>query len=80
MVMTLCMWPKRRRPNPTGSRTAPKPLISDSQWNLIRNLFEAPAPSPDGGRPRVEARACLEGILWDLKTGARWQEKTITSG
>ena len=74
MLITLSMWPQRRRPNTTGSRTAPKPFLSDSQWNIIADLFEPPDPSPLGGRPRVDSRACLEGILWVLKTGARWQD------
>ena len=74
MLITLSQWPQRRRPNTTGSRTAPKAFISDLQWKLIEDLFEEADPSPEGGRPRVDARACLEGILWVLKTGARWQE------
>lgn len=74
MLITLSQWPQRRRPNTTGSRTAPKPFISDSQWNLIKDLFENPEPSPKGGRPPIDARQCLEGILWILKTGARWQD------
>ncbi len=73
MLISLSMWPRRRRPNTTGSRTAPKSFLSDSQWNLIKDLFENPDPSPLGGRPRVDARACLEGILWILKTGAPWK-------
>lgn len=73
MIISLSLWPPRRRPNTTGSRTVPQPVLTDSQWNLIRDLFENPAPSPAGGRPRVEPRACLEGILWVLKTGAGWK-------
>ena len=73
MLITLSMWPQRRRPNTTGSRTAPKPYVSDFEWKLIADLFDNYDPSPAGGRPRVAARACLEGILWVLKTGARWQ-------
>ena len=74
MLISLSSWPKRRRPNTTGSRTAPKPFVSDSQWNIIKDLFEAPDPSPEGGRPRVDARACLKGILLMLKNGARWKD------
>lgn len=74
MLITLSMWPRRRRPNTTGSRTAPKPFISDAQWNLIKDLFENPDPSPKGGRPRIDARACLEGIFWILKNGGRWED------
>lgn len=74
MVKSLSARRRRRRPNTTGSRTAPKPFITDVQWNLVKDLFEDPDPSPEGGRPRISARACLEGVLWILKTGARWQD------
>jgi len=74
MKITLLLWPPRRRPNRTGSRTAPKPFVDDSQWLLIEDLFPHPPVSRLGGRPRVPPRACLEGVLWVLKTGARWQD------
>ena len=74
MTITLLLWPPRRRPNTTGSRTAPKPFLSDSQWLLIADLFPHPPVSPVGGRPRVEPRPCLEGILWMLANGARWKD------
>lgn len=74
MLITLALWPPRRRSNRTGSRTAPKPFLSDSQWLLIAELLADPPPSPLGGRPRVEPRPCLEGIIWVLVSGARWQD------
>ena len=74
MIITLLLWPPRRRPNTTGSRTAPKPFLSDAQWLLIADLFPHPPVSPAGGRPRVEPRPCLEGILWVLASGARWKD------
>ncbi|MGE0379044.1 MAG: transposase [Planctomycetaceae bacterium] len=74
MTMTLMMWPPRRRRNITGSRTAPKPFLSDSQWLLIADLFPQPKPSPLGGRPPIPPRPCREGILWMLTSGARWQD------
>ena len=74
MVISLSKWPPSRRPNTTGSRTAPKPFVSDSQWVLLRDLLQDPPRSELGGRPRVPARECLEGVLWILKTGARWQD------
>jgi len=73
MVISLSMWPPRRRPNTTGSRTVPQTFLTDSQWKIIADLFENPDPSPLGGRPRVPPRACLEGILWVLKHGCGWQ-------
>ena len=74
MLITLYGRPMRRRPNTTGSRTAPKPFVSDSQWVLIEPHLRNPPPNPKGGRPRVDPRPCLEGILWMLKSGARWQD------
>ena len=69
MLITLALWPPRRRSNRTGSRTAPQPFLSDSQWLLIADLLADPPPSPLGGRPRVEPRPCLEGIIWILTRG-----------
>ena len=73
MLLTLKLWPRRGR-NRTGSRTEPKPQLTEEQWLIIADLFADPKPSSKGGRPRVPARWCLEGILWVLKTGARWQD------
>ena len=74
MIITLLRWPPGRRRNTTGSRTAPKPFLSDSQWLPIADLFPHPPVAPQGGRPRVPPRPCLEGVLWMLTSGARWQD------
>ena len=74
MVISLSLWPTRRRSNKTGSRTAPKPFLNDSQWKLIEDLFPEPEMTSRGGRPPIPPRPCLEGILWILRTGARWRD------
>ena len=74
MRLSLSSWPTRRRPNTTGSRTAPKPFLNDSQWKLIADLFPEPQRTSRGGRPPIPPRPCLEGVLWILRTGARWQD------
>jgi transposase len=60
-----------------GTETRPtdlRPQLSDEQWSLISDLLADPPPDPRGGRPRAEARRCLEGILWVLRSGSRWKD------
>ena len=62
-----------------GSRMEPeqvgfRPQLSDEQWALVSDLFRDPPPDPRGGRPRADARRCLEGILWVLRSGSRWKD------
>lgn len=65
---------KRRAKARAGSRTEPKLQLTDEQWLLIADLFPDERPSEKGGRPRRSARECFEGILWVLRTGARWKD------
>ena len=46
--------------------------LTDSQWKVLAPLLPEPAQSRKGGQKRASNRACLEGILWILRTGARW--------
>lgn len=46
-------------------------LLTDEQWAKIEPLLP---PHPKGGRPWCENRRVVEGILWILKTGARWRD------
>lgn len=49
--------------------------IKDEQWAIVRPLLPKPVTRADGrGRPRVNDREILNGILWILRTGARWQD------
>jgi transposase len=50
-----------------------KKRVTERLWNAIAPLLPEPTPSPKGGRPPVPNRACLEGILFVLKTGMPWQ-------
>ena len=50
-----------------------KPLVSDQLWAAVEPLLPPdPPPNPQGGRPRVAARAALTGILFVLKSGIPW--------
>ncbi len=49
-------------------------LLNDEQLELIGPLFPEPRHIKDNwGRPWAESRACFEGILWVLQTGAAWR-------
>jgi transposase len=49
-------------------------LCTDEQWELVEALLPPPRRRPDGrGRPPAPNRACFEGILWILQTGAAWR-------
>ena len=49
-------------------------LLTDAQWEQIRPLLPKVPKHPRGGRPRADDRRVLEGILWMLRSGARWQD------
>jgi transposase len=50
-----------------------KRRVSKSLWKAMAPLLPERTPSPKGGRPTVPDRACLEGIIFVLKTGMAWQ-------
>jgi transposase len=54
-----------------------KRMLTDEQWERIAPYFPEHPPSPKGGRPRASDRECLEGILWLLRTGSRWQDMPV---
>lgn len=73
MHLTLRWRPARGR-NFTGSKTVPRSELADKQGFLIADLFVELPMSTAGGRPRIAPRPCLEGIVWVLQTGIRWQD------
>lgn len=48
--------------------------LSDAQWAKIEPHLPRLPRSQRGGRPWVGHRAVIDGILWVLKTGARWRD------
>jgi transposase len=50
------------------------PLLTETQWKKIAPLLPKPPKQRQGGRPWIENRLVLEGILWILRSGARWQD------
>lgn len=47
-------------------------FLNDEQWKEIEPLLPNAKSNPKGGRPPAPNREVLEGILWILRTGARW--------
>lgn len=45
--------------------------LKDGEWDLIADVFPAPAAT---GRPPVNRRDVVDGILWILRTGAPWRD------
>ena len=45
--------------------------ISDEQWTVLSPLF----PTPKGrGRPPMDMRQTVEGIVWRFRVGAPWRD------
>jgi predicted DNA-binding transcriptional regulator YafY len=43
--------------------------LTDEQWKQIESILPSPAPT---GRPRIDNRKTINGILWILKNRAAW--------
>jgi transposase len=49
-------------------------LLPEELWNEIEPLFPRPRrPSRKGGRPPVDNKAALRGIIFVLRSGIPWQ-------
>ena len=51
-------------------------LVNDQLWELLEPLIPPPPPAKIGrtGRPRVDDRAALEGILFVAEHGIAWKK------
>lgn len=50
-----------------------KELVTDELWETIAPLLPSELPKPQGGRPRINDRAALTGIVFVLKSGIPWE-------
>ena len=51
-----------------------KPVVTDEQWIRLEPLLPKPKPSPKGGRKPRDNREVFDGIIWVLRSGARWND------
>lgn len=49
-------------------------LLPDEVWQLIEPLLPKHPSRPKGGRPLIDDRDVLTGILFMLKTGIAWED------
>jgi transposase len=50
-----------------------KKLVSDELWGVVEPLLPPEPDKTDGGRPRIDDRAALTGIIFVLKSGIPWE-------
>ena len=50
-----------------------KELVTDELWETIEALLPPEPPKPQGGRPRIDNRAALTGIVFVLKSAILWE-------
>ena len=50
-----------------------KELVTDELWETIEALLPPEPPKPRGGRPPIDDRAALTGIVFVLKSGIPWE-------
>jgi len=55
----------------TLPRKAYRSDLTDAQWNRVKRLLPKPAAT---GHPRSNEREVLNGILYVLSTGCRWED------
>jgi putative transposase of IS4/5 family DUF4096 len=70
---------RRAHQAPLVSQRLPEPIqlpglpaLTDAQWEQLRPFL--PPQKPLTGRPAVDHRVIVEGMLWVVRTGSSWRE------
>jgi transposase len=50
-----------------------KEPVTDELWKVVEALLPKEPPKPEGGRPRIDDRAALTGIIFMLKSDIPWE-------
>jgi putative transposase len=46
--------------------------VSDEQWSIIQPLLDERDPPSWTGRNRIDPRAALNGIIYQMRRGGQW--------
>jgi transposase len=57
-----------------------KQILPDELWEIVEPLIPKHEVNPKGGRPRIDDRKALTGILFVLKSGIPWEMLPIEMG
>jgi transposase len=57
-----------------------KELVPNELWEIVSPLLPEHEPSPKGGRPRIDDRKALTGIIFVLRTGIPWEYLPMEMG
>ena len=57
---------------PTPTQLPGLPALTDERWEQLRPLL--PPQKPQTGRPAIDHRFIVEGMLWVVRTGSSWRE------
>ena len=58
-----------------GRKARPLPTIwhvPDDLWDQIQEILDELDPPAHTGRPRIDARAALDGIIHQMRSGCQW--------
>jgi putative transposase len=58
-------------------RRAVEPLptiweVDDELWSIIQGILAELDPPPTTGRPRIDQRQALNGIIYQMRSGCQW--------
>ena len=55
--------------------------LTDEQWKVVKKVLgDEPVREDRRGRPWADQRTVLNGVLWLLRSGARWEDLPVRYG
>jgi transposase len=66
--------PRPRKERPNWNQLATIWQVQDELWAVVAPILRDLDPPKATGRPRVEARAALDAIIFRLRSGCQWNQ------